>query len=211
MKWNLLFSGLLAGSFLLASPLAAQESAAAAAEREEMEANFKRMSSNVEQLQETLQTQQKRIGALVEEVHALRELVDRLKAKSEGTATQDAIKQLARKIEEVDEKRIADGELISKKFAGISRELSSAITPKIAAPPPAAKPDKAAPPDPSLPPEKGFEYKIKDGDTLSRIVTDLRAQGWKITQKQVMDVNPSVNWGKLRIGQTVFLPPQPAK
>ena len=30
MKWNLLFSGLLAGSFLCASPLAAQDSVAAA-------------------------------------------------------------------------------------------------------------------------------------------------------------------------------------
>ena len=96
MKWNLLFSGLLAGSFLLASPLAAQESVAAAAEREEMEANFKRMNSRVEQLEETLQTQQKRMGALVDELHSLRELVDRLKGKSEGTATQDAITNFQR-------------------------------------------------------------------------------------------------------------------
>ena len=125
MKWNLLFSGVLAGSFLLASPLVAQESAAAAAEREEMEANFKRMNGRVEQLEETLQTQQKRMGALVEELHALRELVDRLKAKSEGTATQDAIKQLARKIEEVDEKRIADGELIRKNGRFLPKDVEA--------------------------------------------------------------------------------------
>ncbi len=210
MKWNLLFSGLLAGSFLCAGPLVAQESPVAAAEREEREANFKRMASRVEQLEETLQNQQKRMGVLVDEIHSLREVVDRLKAKGESTATQESIKQLAEKIEEVDRKRMADGELVSRKFAGIGKELSSAITPRTVTPPPAVKPDKSAPADPDQPPEKSFEYKIKDGDTLSRIVTDLRAQGWKITQKQVMDINPKVNWGKLRIGQTVYIP-QPAK
>ena len=210
MKWNLLFSGLLAGSFLCASPLAAQESATAAAEREEMEVNFRRMKSNVEQLQETLQTQQKRMADMVAEIHSLREQVDRLKAKGESTATQESIKQLAEKIEEVDKKRLADNESITRKLAGLSKELSTTLTQKIATPPPAVKPDTAPAADPSLPPEKSFEYKIKDGDTLSRIVTDLRAQGWKITQKQVMDINPKVNWGKLRIGQTVYIP-QPAK
>ena len=174
MKWNLLFSGLLAGSFLCASPLAAQESATAAAEREEMEVNFRRMKSNVEQLQETLQTQQKRMADMVAEIHSLREQVDRLKAKGESTATQESIKQLAEKIEEVDKKRLADNESITRKLAGLGKELSTTLTQKIATPPPAVKPDTAPAADPSLPPEKSFEYKIKDGDTLSRIVKGLR-------------------------------------
>jgi TolA-binding protein len=210
MKWNLLFSGLLAGSFLCASPLVAQESVAAAAEREEMEANFKRMNSRVEQLEETLQSQQKRMADMIAEIRSLHEQVDKLKAKGESTATQESIKQLAEKIEEVDKKRLADNESITRKLTGLGKELSTTLTPKVVTPPPAVKPDKPAVADPSLPPEKSFEYKIKDGDTLSRIVTDLRAQGWKVTQKQVMDINPSVNWGKLRIGQTVYIP-QPAK
>lgn len=143
MKWNLLFSGLLAGSFLCASPLAAQESATAAAEREEMEVNFRRMKSNVEQLQETLQTQQKRMADMVAEIHSLRERVDRLKAKGESTATQESIKQLAEKIEEVDKKRLADNESITRKLAGLGKELSTTLTQKIATPPPAVKPDTA--------------------------------------------------------------------
>ncbi len=211
MKWNLLFSGALAGAFLLASPIIAQESpAAAAAEREEMEANFKRMNSRVEQLEETLQTQQKRMAALVDEIHSLREQVDKLKAKGESTATQESIKQLAEKIEEVDKKRVADNELISKKLAGLGKELSTSLTQKVVTPPPVVKPDKTPAANPNQPPEKSYEYKIADGDTLSRIVTDLRAQGWKVTQKQVMDINPSVNWSRLRVGQTIYIP-QPAK
>lgn len=201
---------MLAGSFLCASPLVAQESVAAAAEREEMEANFKRMNSRVEQLEETLQSQQKRMADMIAEIRSLHEQVDKLKAKGESTATQESIKQLAEKIEEVDKKRLADNESITRKLTGLGKELSTTLTPKVVAPPPAVKPDKPAVADPSLPPEKSFEYKIKDGDTLSRIVTDLRAQGWKVTQKQVMDINPSVNWGKLRIGQAIYIP-QPAK
>lgn len=211
MQRKFLFAAALAGALLPASPLIAQETPATiAAEREEMEANYKRMSLRVEQMEDTLQNQQKRIATLVEEIHNLREQVDKLRAKGESTATQDSIKQLAEKIEEVDKKRIADNELISKKLGNLGKELSTTLVPKTTPlPPPATKTEKT-PPAANQPPETSFAYQIKDGDTLSRIVTDLRAQGWKVTQKQVMDINPSVNWSRLRVGQTIYIP-QPAK
>lgn len=210
MQRKFLFAAALAGALLPASPLIAQETPATiAAEREEMEANYKRMSLRVEQMEDTLQNQQKRIATLVEEIHNLREQVDKLRAKGESTATQDSIKQLAEKIEEVDKKRIADNELISKKLGNLGKELSTTLVPKTTPQPPPVKTEKT-PPAANEPPEKSFAYQIKDGDTLSRIVTDLRAQGWKVTQKQVMDINPSVNWSRLRVGQTIYIP-QPAK
>jgi LysM repeat protein len=210
MQRKFLFAAALAGALLPASPLIAQETPATiAAEREEMEANYKRMSLRVEQMEDTLQNQQKRIATLVEEIHNLREQVDKLRAKGESTATQDSIKQLAEKIEEVDKKRIADNELISKKLGNLGKELSTTLVPKTNPLPPPVKTEKT-PPAANEPPEKSFAYQIKDGDTLSRIVTDLRAQGWKVTQKQVMDINPSVNWSRLRVGQTIYIP-QPAK
>src|SRR5262249_60566960 len=61
-------------------------------------------------------------------------------------------------------------------------------------------------PEPSTPPKESYSYKIKEGDTLVRIVTDLRAQGYKITQKQIMDANAGVNWKRLKVGQTVIIP-----
>lgn len=211
MKRNALFAAAVAAALLSASTLPAQESPAAiAAEREEMATNYKNMRAHMEQLEEALQAQQKRIATLVEETHALREQLDKLRAKGESTATQDSIKQLAEKIEEVDKKRLADNELITKKLGNLGKELSTTLAPKITAPPPQAKNDKPQAPAANEPPEKSFAYQIKDGDTLSRIVTDLRAQGWKISQKQVMDINPGVNWGRLRVGQTIFIP-QPVK
>ena len=47
------------------------------------------------------------------------------------------------------------------------------------------------------------------GDYLLRIVKDLNAQGFKVTQKQIMDANPKVNWKNLQVGSSIFIP-QPA-
>ncbi len=189
---------------------------AAAAEREEREANFRSMRALIEQLNETIQSQNRRMNSLVEEVHHLREQVDRLKNKAESTATQDAIKQLATKIEEVDGKRQKDNELLQKEvkrqIASLGKEVASTLSaPRDPIPvPPARQPDRpAVNPTPAGPPENVMEYKIKDGDTLSRIVTDLRAIEIKVTQKQVMDANPKVNWNRLRVGQTIYIPQVP--
>ncbi len=205
MKRNSFLPVVFASLFLCANPLLAQDSpAAAAAEREEREANFKRMNTLVEQMQDTMQAQSRDIGKLVAEVHNLREQLDRLKNKAESTATQEAIKQLAEKIEEVDKKRQKDNELVYKKISALGKELSTTLVAREPAPAPRVTEKPAV--TPPAPPENMLAYPIKDGDTLSRIVADLRAQNVKITQKQMMDANPKVNWNKLRIGQTVFIP-----
>ena len=149
--------------------------------------------------------------------------VENLKTRNDNAATQESIKQLREKILEVDKNRKEDGELVTKRLAALGRDVSKTLTPKEVTPAPmskndkpdktdksdkADKPDKAAA---SVPPEKSFTYKIKEGDTLNRIVTELRAQGYKVSQKQVIDVNPNVNWSRLKIGQTVIIPPATPK
>ena len=54
--------------------------------------------------------------------------------------------------------------------------------------------------------ETGYEYAVVDNDTLSKILAKLRAQKMKITQRQIMEANPDVNWNKLQIGQKIFIP-----
>src|SRR5258706_6627333 len=109
MKWNFLLTGMLANVLwfpALSLAQDAQESpAAAAAERENAEANFKQVNVKEELLEEVFRTQQKRCITLVDEIHTMRQEVDRLKSRSESTATQESIKRLADKIEEVDKKR----------------------------------------------------------------------------------------------------------
>jgi TolA-binding protein len=210
MKRNLLLAGLIAGWLCTPGALPAQDSPAAAAEREESQANYRRVNTKIEQLEETLQSLQKQLGTLSAEIHSLSGEVDRLKNRNENAATQEAIKRLADKIEEVDKKRQADNELVRSQFKSLGRELARTVQPKEpVAPPVTPKADK--PPAHTDPPpsENMRAYKIKDGDTLVRIVTDLRAQDVKITQKQIMDANPKVNWNKLKIGQTVLIPLPP--
>jgi septal ring factor EnvC (AmiA/AmiB activator) len=208
MKQILLLAGMVAS--LACGPIAlfAQDSPAAAAEREEILANYKRINTKIEQLEDTLQSLQKQMGTLSSAIHSLRGEVDQLKSRNENAATQDAIKRLADKIEEVDKKRQADNELVRSQFKTLGRELSKSVAPRDSAPPP-PKTDRATePPDSSktVAPENLLAYKIKDGDTLVRIVADLRAQGFKVSQQQVMDVNPKVIWNRLAIGQTIYIP-----
>ena len=55
-------------------------------------------------------------------------------------------------------------------------------------------------------PDTGFEYTIQSGDTLSGLVLKLRKQGMNVTQKQLKDANPDVNWDKLKVKQKIFIP-----
>jgi LysM repeat protein len=213
MKRKFLLAGLAAHFFCLPARAPAQDGqespVAAAAERENTEANFKQVNVKLELLEEALRTQQRRIGALVNEIHALKEEVDRLKARNESAATQESIKRLAEKIEEVDKKRRDDNELVLAQLKAIGKGLSKpAPLPKesVTPPPASTKPDHAAPPPGDKPPDNGYTYKIKKGDYLSRIVKDLNAQGFKVTQKQIEDANPGVNWNNLAIGRTIFIP-----
>jgi len=205
MKQNALFTGILIATLWFCPPSGAQESSAvAAAHREEMEINFKRMNSRMEQLEESLRSQQQRIASFDAEIHTLRSEVDRLKTRNESAATQESIKRLADKIEEVDKKRIADNELILSQLKALGKGLSKAVQPRDTYTPPA--PAKTETSDQTSPPEKSWTYKIKDGDTLSRIIADLRAQKINISQKQVMEANPKIDWRRLQIGQEIIIP-----
>lgn len=212
MKRNFSLAALLAAVLTFTAPLLAQDSpAAAAAEREEREENYKRAMLTIERLEVTSQKQQAEINKLASEVHSLRDELDRLKSRNENAATQEAIKKLQDAILEVDKKRLADSELTATKLKAIGKELSRPLPSRDPAPPAASRAEPTRPPTTAAtPPEKAYAYKIKDGDTLARIVKDLGAQGFKVTQKQVMDTNPGLNWSKLRIGQTVYIP-QPAQ
>lgn len=212
MKRILILTGWLSGALACLAPVAAQDTAAAnIAAREEAEANAKRINAKVEQLEETFQAQAKRMNALVDEIHSLRAEVDRLRNRNESAATQESIKRLADKIEEVDKKRQADNELVVTQLKEIRKGLSKPIQAKepVVEPPP-ARPKTTETPAPTksaaTTPDNGFTYNIKDGDTLVRIVKDLKAINVVTTQKQIMDANPNVNWNKLKIGQTILIP-----
>lgn len=202
MKRHLFFVGLFLTLNYLPCESPAQDSPAALAEaqRQEAEDRHKRMTTKIEDLEATIQSYQKSLQAVREELRTLREEVARA---NNNQASQETLKQLAENIKEVDRKRIADNEKVlnelSKALTRIERSLSGKQPSAGRQPPPKPLPSP-------LGSEKGYEYAIREGDTLGGIVEALRAQGVMVTRKQVQDTNPNVNWSKLQIGQKIFIP-----
>src|SRR5437868_3310902 len=108
----------------------AQDPATAAAEREQAEERVRSMSKTMERLEEGFAALQKNVSALREEVRQLKDELDRFKSKNEGAATQDNIKRLAEKIEEVDRKRQADNEKTVKYIDARNAELQKMLLEK---------------------------------------------------------------------------------
>jgi TolA-binding protein len=203
----------LASAALL--PLAAPaQDITSVAEREQNEERHRAVTARLDRIEETQQSYQKRLNDLREENSRLRNEIDKLKNKNESAATQEALKKLEDAILEVDKKRQSDNERTLKAL----RELEKLILEKPPTRPRASdaatggntKPPtdsgRSTPEKPTTDREKGYEYSIRANDTLSGIVVLLRGQGLSVTQKQIIDANPAVNWNKLKIGQKIFIP-----
>ncbi|HXJ60550.1 MAG TPA: M56 family metallopeptidase [Verrucomicrobiae bacterium] len=52
-------------------------------------------------------------------------------------------------------------------------------------------------------------YRVQKGDTLARIVQTLKDQGMSLTAQQLMELNPKVQWTRLRVGQEIVIPNVP--
>src|SRR5687768_9780003 len=201
MKRPLLVALLLLGTF---SSLPAQDnSAAAAAAREEAEARYQRLNSRLEDIEVAFQRFQKDRDKLESEIRSLRDQVSRLTDNSQNAATQESIKRLADAIEEVERKRLKDQERVDSAL----REMEKLILKS------GGSTSRPTPPkNPSTGPKvdntgKGYEYTIRANDNASKIAAALREQkGLKITADQIVDANPGLDWTRLKIGQKIFIP-----
>jgi len=211
MKRILIFVTLLSLAPALVR-LAAQEDPTATAERELAEERHRSLTKRLTDLEESFAALQKNVTALRDEVRYLKDDVDRIKNKNEGGATQESIKKLAEKIEEVDRKRAASDERNFKEL----EELQKAVLQKPLAgsrPAPGSanaggtvRPTTGNPPGNSGVKQVGYKYKIRSGDTLAALVITLRKQGLNVTQAQIEKANEGVNWNRLQIGQEIFIP-----
>jgi len=149
---------------------------------------------------ETLQTSnvelQKRISELTKE---LREVSEQAAKPSGNYAAAEDVKQLTEKLKEVDRKRADDRDLILKEIEKLGKTMASGS----ARPRPVTDNPK---PKTADVPDKGYEYEIQSGDTLSTIVAAYREQGLKVTVDQVLKANPGLNANALRVGKKIFIP-----
>lgn len=167
------------------------DAASVIASREEAEERYRRMVSAIEELQAGHAALRKRVLDLEETVARLREELYRA---TNGIVTKAELAALAEKLVELDKSRESDKKLILEQLAKLGASLKNLHTPA------------PAPSKESTIPEKGYEYVIQPGDTLSKIVKAYNDAGIKVTLKQIQDANPGLNPNSLKVGQKIFIP-----
>jgi len=170
------------------------------------EERLNQLSGKIEDLIASQETQRKQLADLRREIESLREQA----SKPTGNfAAQEDLKRVADVVKEVDRKRLEDYEKIRTTIKDLGATLaaqpqrtkkSDSGTMEI------AQADKHPKSEKTEKSEKGFEYTIKSGDTLSGIVAAYREQNIKVTKDQIIAANPGLVPEKMRLGQKIWIP-----
>jgi len=183
---------LMTGAVVLAQAVFAQDAA--------VEERLNRVNGHVEDLLAAQKIQQERIMELAKEVSNLREQV----AKNSGNfAGQEELQKLAEKVQEIDQKRVSDNERIIKEIEKLG---GHGVGGRHEKPSPKSTKEENGKTGSGGGNEKGFEYVIQSGDTLSTIALAYREKGIKITSDQIVKANPGLKPNSLKVGQKIFIP-----
>jgi len=162
-----------------------------------------KLSGQVQDLLDAQAAQGKRIDALEKQIG---DLGDKLNQPGGNNfASADDLKNLAAQVQEIDKKRQDDNQKILDaldKLGGKSGSISTGHKPPTVLTTTSTDNSTATPGAP----QKGYEYKIASGDTLSAIAKAYRAQGVKVTAEQIQNANPGLNPKNLIVGKTIFIP-----
>ena len=188
---------LVALALCAASLLCAQDAAT--------EERLNKLSGRIDDLAASQESLKKQLDGLAKELESVREQSGKPNA---SYARPEDLNQLAEKIKEVDRKRMDDAEKIHTELLKLRKVLEAPL------PAPKKNPDTPPKDNPVRPnpnaSDKGFEYKIKSGDTLEAVAQAYRDQNIKVTAAQILNANPGLKAERLKVGQTIFIPaPQP--
>lgn len=166
-----------------------------------------KLTGQVEDLVASLESQKKTIRELMREIENLREQVGK---PNTSYATKDDLQRLAKNVEEVDRKRVEDAKKVETTLANLGNKLTQTApkdqdhhNKKKGNGSDNSTSDKTEKP---APPEKGYEYVIKSGDTISAIIAAYKDQGIKITDKDILKANPGLVPEKMKVNQKIFIP-----
>jgi LysM repeat protein len=170
-----------------------------------------KLSGQVQDMLATQETQNQRLDAMEKEIGDLRDKLNQPAAAGDS-ASADDLKKLAEQVQEIDKKRQADNELILKQLEKLGKISGGLAGHKSS---PAAAPATSADnPTPSASgPQKGYDYTIAAGDTISSIAKAYRdsEKHVKVTTSQILAANPGLDATKLYVGQKIFIPDPNAK
>ena len=179
------------------------------------EERLNKLSGQIEDLIAGQEAQRKRITDLAREIESLR---DKQGQPNTSYASQEDLRRLAKSLEEVDRKRVEDYKKIEAKILELGKLLTqtpgsgsggskkpSSQAAKDNSSSEKSNTDKSNTDKPAAA-EKGFEYVIKSGDTISAIIQAYKEQNIKVTEKQIMQANPGLVPEKMKVGQKIFIP-----
>lgn len=161
------------------------------------EERVKKLNGLVQDLQESKEIQRKQIENLSKEIQTLR---DQMAKPTGNYASQDDLRELAKKLQEIDDKRKADNERIIKEIEKLGKKMTSSGG-RSPTTPPKDSPGGNAPSD-----GPHFEHIVASGDTISTIAQAFREKGVKVTEKQILAANPGLVPEKMQIGQKLIIP-----
>jgi phage tail protein X len=168
-----------------------------------------KLSGQIQDMLETQAAQTKRLDALEK---VIGDLGDKLNqpAAANDSASADDLKKLAAQVQEIDKKRQDDNELILKQIEKLGKAGSGSTGHKSS---PAVSTTTSTDNSTSSAsgPQKGYDYAIAAGDTVSAIAKAYRAQGVKVTSSQILAANPGLNANGLIVGKKIFIPDPNAK
>lgn len=158
-----------------------------------LEERIKQLNGYVQDLLEDKANQKKQIENLAREVQALR---DQQPSQPKGNyATQDDLRALAKQVQEVEDNRKNDREVILKEIERLAKIPAKAPTVKSNPGSTRNLPDKAA------------EHTIAAGDTLSTIAAAYSKElNAKITTDLILKANPGLDPLKLKVDQKILVP-----
>lgn len=160
-----------------------------------------KLNGSVQDLLAAQEVQQKRIADLAKDLDNVREQA----SKPAGNfASQEELQKLAAKLQEIDDKRVADNEKILTALEALKKAGTGPRAEKLPNKNKADVAEKSV----SGGPEKGSEYEIQSGDTLSAICLAYREKGIKVSPEQILKANPGVKATSLQVGQKIFIPRQ---
>lgn len=161
-----------------------------------VEERLNKLAGQIEDLLAAQSQTQKQVAELARELSSLRE---QMGIASGRLASQDDLHRLSEKVIEVDKKRASDNEMIARELEKLARAAAT--------PPPVRRPQPVVSDTPaSNTPQKGYEYVIQKGDTLSTIVAAYKEKGVKLSTTAIVNANPGLNPNKLVVGKKIFIP-----
>jgi TolA-binding protein len=172
---------------------------AAAQDTALLEERVKQLIGKIENLEEANAGQKRQIEGLLKEIQSLRE--QQQSVPSSGFASTEDLRDLTRKVQDIEEKRKADRAFLEREFDRLAKAAGAKTTS-----PKDTSRDKPVVNTTPLP-DKGVEHIVASGDTISTIAAAYSKElNAKITTALILKANPTLKPERMRVGQKILIP-----